>query len=50
MKKYEVTFRDIFKANTEEEVYDKLLIYLRDCIINQDVTAFQFYEKETEAK
>jgi hypothetical protein len=44
MKKFEVTYRDEFEANTEEEAYDKFLTYLEDCVIDRDITVFQFYE------
>jgi hypothetical protein len=44
MKKFEVTYRDEFEANTEEEAYDKFLAYLTDCVIDSDITVFQFYE------
>lgn len=39
---FEVTYRDEYKADSEEEAYDKLLSYLQEVVENQDVTAFTF--------
>lgn len=39
---YEITFRDEFLATSLEDCYDDLLDYLRECVENQDVTAFNF--------
>jgi len=39
---YEITFRDEFPATSLEDCYDDLLDYLRECVENQDVTAFNF--------
>ncbi len=46
MKTFEVSFEDNFKAENEEECYEELLQYLKDCVRNSDVTAFKFKEVE----
>lgn len=42
MKKFMVTFKDVFEAETEDQCYDKLREYLTDCVNFGDVTAFEF--------
>lgn len=42
--KYLVTFKDEFEADSEEQAYDQLLVYLGDCVRNADVVAFDFKE------
>ena len=42
MTKYEITFRDEVEAETDEQCYEQLLDYLRECVENEDVTAFAF--------
>lgn len=43
--KYKITFEDIFEGvESEEQAYDVLLDYLKDCVKNEDVTAFNFEE------
>ena len=44
MKKYLVTFKDEFEATSEQDAYDKLLVYLGDCVRYEDVVAFDFKE------
>ena len=44
MKYFTVTFTDEFRGNTEEEVYDELLKYLQECVVNGDITAFDIVE------
>ena len=44
---WEVTFRDVIKADSEEEAYDKFLEYLAECVRYGDITTFDFYKKET---
>jgi hypothetical protein len=45
MKKFKVTFEDIFDGvESEEQAYDVLLDYLNDCVKHEDVTAFNFEE------
>jgi len=39
---FKVTYEDTYKADSEEEVYDKLLSYLGEVVANQDVTGFGF--------
>ena len=48
MKTYNVKYEDSFEAVSEEEAYDLLLNYLRECVTMSDVTAFDFKE-ESEA-
>ena len=43
---FEVTFRDEFNVESEEQAYDELLDYLSECVRNQDVTAFTFVKLE----
>jgi hypothetical protein len=43
--KFEITFKDIFeRVENEEQAYDILLDYLKECVENGDVTAFEFKE------
>jgi hypothetical protein len=44
VKKYLVTFKDKFSAETEEDAYDQLLKYLAEMVRYQDVVAFNFKE------
>ena len=45
---WEVTFKDIIEADSEEMAYEKLLEYLEDCVKYKDVSVFNFYkEKDT---
>ena len=44
MKKFLVTFKDEFSAETEEDAYDQLLKYMAECVRNDDVVAFNFKE------
>lgn len=44
MAKFEVTFKDIFTNDNEEECYEELLQYLASCVRQEDVTAFNFRE------
>ena len=49
MKKYKVTFTDVFEAEAEEDCYEQLFEYLRSVLYYEDVTAFNFEEiKEDE--
>ena len=49
MKKYKVTFEDVFEAHTEEGAYDEVIKYCYDVGFTADVTAFNFEEiKEDE--
>ena len=45
MKRFKITFTDTQEAEIEEEVYDALIAYLRECVINEDVTAFEVEEQ-----
>lgn len=43
--KIKITFTDIFdNLESEEQAYDVLLEYLRDCVKHEDVSAFEFEE------
>ena len=44
MKKFKVTFTDVFEAEAEEDCYEQLLEYLRGVVHFEDVTAFEFEE------
>lgn len=44
MKRYKVTFKDIFEVESEDEAYDVLLDYLAEIVRYEDVTAFDFKE------
>lgn len=44
MKTYKITFNDEIEANSEEEAYDKLLEWIKDCVEYGDVCAFDFEE------
>ena len=49
MKKFNVTFEDVFAAESEEDCYKELLIFLGDCVRHDDVTAFEFKEVKDNA-
>ncbi len=49
MKKFNVTFKDMLEAESEEDCYEQLLIYLEDCVKYEDVTAFEFNEVDNNA-
>ena len=42
MPKYKVTFTDEIESESEIGSYDALLNYLKECVINEDVSAFNF--------
>tara|TARA_B100000809_G_C14699786_1_gene373707 strand:- start:29 stop:217 length:189 start_codon:yes stop_codon:yes gene_type:complete len=44
MKKFKVTFTDVFEAETEEDCHEQLFEYLRSVLHFEDVTAFGFEE------
>ena len=44
MKNYIVTFKDMFEAETEDDVIQQLLAYLGDVVVFTDVTAFKIKE------
>jgi hypothetical protein len=39
--KYTITFRDEIEAGDVEEAYDILLSFLRDSVVNEDLTPFE---------
>ena len=45
MKRFTVTFTDTQEAENEDEAYDSLIDYLRECVRQGDVTAFEFEEE-----
>ena len=49
MKKYKITFTDEFECLNEEHSYETLLNYLKECVQNEDVTAFEFKEVNQQA-
>ena len=48
MKKFEITFKDVFEAEDEETAYQYFLDYLHEVVKMEDVTAFEFKEVEKE--
>ena len=46
MKTFTVTYRDQIQAETEEQAWDELLTYLKDCVRFEDVTGFEFTETQ----
>mgnify|MGYP003135666795 FL=1 len=44
MKKYKVTFVDEIEAETLEEAYYQLRLYLSKCQHNDDISVFEFEE------
>jgi hypothetical protein len=39
--KYTITFRDEIEAGDVEEAYDILLSFLRDSVVNEDLSPFE---------
>ena len=48
MKQYRITFTDIVSAQSEEDAYNALLDYMKDCVKYHDVTCFDFEEVSEE--
>ena len=48
MKTYKITFYEEVTAETEEQCYEELLRYLRDCVENEDVSGFEFVNLKTQ--
>jgi hypothetical protein len=44
--KYTITFRDEIEAGDVEEAYDILLSFLRDSVVNEDLTPFSFIDED----
>lgn len=43
--KFKISFEDIFdNVENEEQAIDVLLDYLNECVLHEDVTAFNFEE------
>jgi len=43
-KIFKITYKDEWECQNEEHAYETLLDYLKRCVENQDVTAFEFKE------
>ena len=50
MKKFRITFEDVFTAEDEEQAYEHLLDYLHEVVRVEDVTAFEFKEEKWKEK
>ncbi len=48
MRKFKITFSDVFEADDELDAIDELRAYLRECVEMEDVTAFGFEEMDDE--
>lgn len=46
MKKYTITFRDVIEADNVEEAFEVLLAFLRDSVVNEDLTPFSFIDED----
>ena len=46
MKKFKITFEDVFIAENKEQSYEHLLDYLHEVERVEDVTAFEFKDQE----
>jgi 3-hydroxyacyl-CoA dehydrogenase len=44
MKLFEISFYEEVKAEKVEDVYEWLLTYMKQCVRNEDVEAFNFNE------
>jgi len=47
--KFHIILDAVFECEKEEEIYDSLLAYLKDCVTFQDVTAFDIQTLEEDA-
>jgi hypothetical protein len=50
MPKFEITYRDEIEAESEEKAIEWLFIYLADCLRDEDVSVFNFYELKEKHK
>ena len=48
MKKFKITFEDVFIAENKEQAYEHLLDYLHEVVRVEDVAAFEFKEEEND--
>ena len=49
MPKFEITYKDVIEADSEEDAIEWLFIYLADCLRDEDVSVFNIYKlKENE--
>jgi hypothetical protein len=44
--KIEITYRDVIEADSVEEAFEVLLSFLRDCVVNEDLTPFSFIDED----
>jgi len=44
--KYTITFRDVIEADSVEEAFEVLLSFLRDSVVNEDLTPFAFIDED----
>ena len=43
---YKITFQDEIEASSVEEAFEVLLSFLRDCVVNEDLTPFAFIDED----
>ena len=48
MPKFEITYKEVIEAENEEQAIEWLFIYLADCLRDDDVSVFNFYELKEE--
>lgn len=48
MPKFEITYKDVIEAENEEQAIEWLFIYLADCLRDDDVSVFNFFELKGE--
>jgi hypothetical protein len=49
MPKFEITYKEVIEAESEEQAIEWLFVYLADCLRDDDVSVFNFFElKESE--
>lgn len=44
MPKFEITYKEVIEAENEEQAIEWLFIYLADCLRDDDVSVFNFFE------
>lgn len=44
--KYTITFRDVIEADSVEDAFEVLLSFLRDSVVNEDLTPFSFIDED----
>lgn len=48
MPKFEITYKDVIEAESEEQAIEWLFVYLADCLRDDDVSVFNFFELKGE--